>query len=446
MMLAGITVTSMAQSQFKKLPSLGINFVLKDMNTAILIDNTSLSDVLSNHQWTKIKDMYPGVSMTYAVGLTNHLDFMTNLGASFVKYPFSYSTGIPHPTESKFLLESDANLVIKMFPDNHVLVPYLTAGVGGSMYAGTYFAAYAPVGIGLQLSLGEGVFVNTRFVYNTKVSPLSVNHFNYTIGILSPLVEKKVTVLPPPPPPPPVAIVEKDTDKDGVPDSKDKCPDVPGATRLNGCPVADTDGDGINDDNDKCPSVKGLPKFDGCPVPDRDKDGINDDEDKCPDVAGVARYQGCPVPDRDKDGINDEEDRCPDVPGVKENGGCPEIQTQLNRASAHVYFATNGTKVLAKSYPELNRAVDLMKQYPHVQVTIEGHTDATGTDQINDALSQKRAESVKDYLVSQGIDAARLTAIGYGSKKPIADNKTAEGRALNRRVVMMGDGTAHLQP
>jgi OOP family OmpA-OmpF porin len=443
--VTGLALAAMAQvpGSYKKRPSLGLNFVLKDMTTADLIDHSSLSSVLSNNQWTKIGDMFPGMGLSFASGVSEKVDFLANLTASFVKYPFAYKTGVTSPSDSKFLLESDANIVLKLVSDKYTVVPYLSAGIGASMYAGTYFAAYAPVGLGLQINLGEGTFVNTRFVYNTKVSPLSTNHFNYTIGVLSALKDKPVLVAPPPPPPPPV--VEKDADNDGIVDSRDKCPTVPGTAKYDGCPVPDTDGDGINDENDKCPTVKGLPKYDGCPVPDRDKDGVNDDEDKCPDVAGVARYQGCPVPDRDKDGVNDEEDKCPDVPGVKENAGCPEIQTQLNRASANVYFATNGTKVLAKSYPELNRAVDLMKQYPHVQVTIEGHTDATGNDKINDPLSQKRAESVKDYLVSQGIDAGRLTATGYGSKRPIADNKTAKGRALNRRVVMTGDGTANLK-
>ncbi len=441
LMAVGFVAASFAQTpvSYKKRPSLGLNFVLKDMYTANLIDHSSISDVLSKGQWTPIGQMSPGLSLTYLNGLTEKIDFMANLGGTFLKYPFSYNSGVAMPSDSKFLMELDANVNLKLLSDKYVVVPYLSFGVGASMYAGTYFAAYAPMGLGLQVGLGEGTYLNTRFVYNAKVSALSINHFNYTIGIASPLKEKKELVVPPPPPPPPPApVVEADTDNDGIVDSKDKCPAVAGIAKYDGCPVPDTDGDGINDENDKCISVKGLPKYDGCPVPDTDKDGINDEEDKCPTVAGVARYQGCPIPDKDGDGINDEEDKCPDVKGVRENAGCPEIQTQLTKTSRSVFFATNGTTVLAKSFPALNEAVALMKQYPHVAINIEGHTDITGNDKINKPLSQKRAEAVKAYLVKQGIEESRLTATGYGSDKPIADNKTVKGRAENRRVEMFG--------
>jgi len=439
---AGLFAQEPAPFSYKKRPSLAINFFLKDMKTADLIDHTSLVSVLGKNQWTPINEMSPGLGIQYFQGLSERLDFMGGLGGSYVKYPFSYYTGVPSSTESRFLLEGSANLHVKLLSDKYFLVPYFSIGLGASMYSGTYFAAYMPTGLGLQFNLGEEVFVNTVWGYNAKISSFATNHLTYSIGISSPLKDKPapVAIAPPPPPAPPV--VEKDTDGDGIVDSKDKCPNAAGTAKYDGCPVPDTDGDGINDENDKCPTVKGLAKYDGCPVPDRDKDGINDDEDKCPDVAGVARYQGCPIPDKDGDGINDEEDRCPDVAGVKENSGCPEIQTKLNKESRSVFFATNSDKLLAKSFPALNEAVDLMKKYPHVKVTIEGHTDATGNDKINKPLSQKRADAVKAYLVKQGIDESRLSSIGYGSTKPIADNKTAKGRAENRRVVMTGDGTA----
>ncbi len=442
MITVGLATVSFAQvpTSYKKRPSLGMNFFMKDMQTAILVDNTSLSNVLSKNQWTKLKDMSPGLGFTYFDGLTEHLDFMANIGGSYVRYPFSFRSGVSAPNDAKFLLETSASLNVKLLTDKHTVVPYLSFGIGASMYMGTYFAAYAPMGAGLQVKLYEETFLFSNFTYNTKVSSLSVNHLNYSIGFASPLTDKKaapVVVAPPPPPPPPPA----DTDGDGVIDKNDKCPTVAGLAKYDGCPVPDTDGDGINDENDKCPTVKGVAKYNGCPVPDKDNDGINDDEDKCPDVAGVARYQGCPIPDRDKDGINDEEDKCPDVLGVRENSGCPEIQKKLTAQSGSVYFATNKSVILAKSNKALDSAVALMKEYAHVNVTIEGHTDATGNDKINIPLSQSRADAIKTYLVNKGIDAGRLTATGYGSSKPIASNKTAAGRAQNRRVVMTGDGT-----
>lgn len=205
--------------------------------------------------------------------------------------------------------------------------------------------------------------------------------------------------------------------------------------------MPDTDGDGINDDNDKCPTVKGLAKYNGCPVPDTDKDGINDEEDKCPTVPGVARYNGCPVPDTDKDGVNDEEDKCPTVPGVKENNGCPVIKEEVVKkvaASAKkIFFATGSSKLLAKSFKSLNDVAAILKEDAALKLDIEGHTDNTGSDKVNLPLSQKRAQSVYDYLTTKGgIDAGRLSHEGFGSSKPVADNKTAKGRGLNRRVEM----------
>ena len=430
---------SQTLTSYKKTPTLSVNFFLKDMQTANLIDHTSLSSVLNNKQWPKTKDMSPGLALQYFEGLTEHIDFMGSLGGSFVKYPFSYYSGVTSPTESKFLLETSANLNFKLLTDNYFMVPYFTLGLGASMYNGAYFAAYVPTGLGLQLNLGEGTFVNTVFGYNAKISPLSTNHLTYSIGISSPLKDKKapeVLVTPPPPPPPAPVVAEKDTDGDGIVDSKDKCPTVAGTAKYDGCPVPDRDGDGINDENDKCPDVKGLAKYNGCPVPDRDKDGIADDEDKCPDVPGVARYQGCPIPDKDNDGVNDEEDKCPNEPGTKANNGCPEIQAKISELAKSVYFTTGGAIVTFKAYKPLNEVTDILKKYPTTALSVEGHTDNTGSAAVNKILSQKRAESIKAYFVKQGIDAGRITATGYGSEQPIGDNKTAEGRAQNRRVEM----------
>lgn len=438
----GLSAGLFAQTMisYKKRPTLSVNFFLKDMRTADLIDHTSLGSVLNLGQWTKVRDMSPGLALQYFEGLSEHVDFMGNLSGSFTKYPFAFTSGVAASTDSRFLLETSASLNIKLLTDNHFMVPYFTLGVGAFMYRGTYFGAYVPTGLGLQFNLGEGTFVHTLFGYNAKISNLAVNHLNYSIGIGSPIKDKKeppVVVAPPPPPPP---VVEKDTDGDGIVDSKDKCPTVPGVAKYDGCPVPDTDGDGINDDNDLCPTVKGLAKYNGCPIPDRDHDGINDEEDKCPDVAGVARYQGCPIPDRDHDGINDEEDKCPDVPGVKENFGCPlvkeEVVRKVNTSAKNIFFQSNSAKLLPKSFKALNDVAAVLKEDAALKLDIEGHTDSTGGDKINVPLSKARAKSVYDYITSQGVDASRLSSEGYASSQPIAPNKTVAGRALNRRVVM----------
>jgi outer membrane protein OmpA-like peptidoglycan-associated protein len=228
--------------------------------------------------------------------------------------------------------------------------------------------------------------------------------------------------LPPAPP--------KDTDGDGIYDSLDACPTVPGLAQFKGCP--DTDKDGIQDSEDKCPTVPGLAKYQGCPIPDTDKDGLNDEEDKCPTVPGLARYQGCPIPDTDGDGVNDEEDRCPDVPGVPELKGCPRIDFQ----ASDVTFASGKAVLTTSGKKELDVVADFLNKNTGVKVSIEGHTDNTGTDKVNQPLSEKRAAAAKAYLVSKGVSADRMVTSGFGSSQPVADNKTAAGRQKNRRVEM----------
>ncbi len=237
-----------------------------------------------------------------------------------------------------------------------------------------------------------------------------------------------------PPPPPAVAEQPKDTDGDGVLDKEDACPDVAGLKIFKGCP--DTDGDGVADKDDACPAAPGPKVFNGCP--DSDGDGIADKDDKCAYVPGIAKYGGCPVPDKDKDGVPDEEDNCPEVAGVAANKGCPEIQVDAIRkvavAAQNILFTPGKATLLKQSSKPLNDVIDILNQYPDLKLNVEGHTDNTGDAAKNQALSQARAEAVKTYMAAKGIAESRMTANGFGQDKPSADNKTAAGRAKNRRV------------
>lgn len=211
----------------------------------------------------------------------------------------------------------------------------------------------------------------------------------------------------------------------------------------------DTDADGVADETDKCPTVAGLAKYFGCPATDTDKDGINDDEDKCPNQPGVARYEGCLIPDADGDGVNDEKDKCPTEAGPITNAGCPVkeevkivspvaevIKKEVDNAAKNIFFETGKATLLKKSFAALTDMVAMLKENESVSLAIEGHTDNTGAAKTNAILSQNRANAVLNYLVKNGIDKARLTATGFGSAKPVATNKTAAGRAQNRRVVI----------
>jgi outer membrane protein OmpA-like peptidoglycan-associated protein len=229
-----------------------------------------------------------------------------------------------------------------------------------------------------------------------------------------------------------------DKDGDGIADKDDKCPNEPGSITNQGCPVRDSDKDGIPDDQDKCPAVAGVARYNGCPIPDTDKDGINDEEDRCPTIPGVARYYGCPVPDTDNDGVNDEEDKCPLVPGTKENNGCPaikqEIVEKVNYAARRIQFEKAKAKLLPQSLTVLDEVVKILKENPELKVTIEGHTSNSGIYEENMKLSWQRANRVKEYFVSKGIETNRMDTQGYGPNKPLNKGRTSAEKALNRRV------------
>lgn len=225
-----------------------------------------------------------------------------------------------------------------------------------------------------------------------------------------------------------------DSDGDGIEDRRDACPDTAGLAQFDGCP--DTDGDGIPDPEDDCPTVAGLPALNGCP--DADGDGVADQDDECPNEAGPVENNGCPFEDRDGDGVLDKDDECPDTAGTAANNGCPEPTaeaiSELNEYSNTVLFDLNKATIRSESEEALQAIADIMEEYSNTIFHIEGHTDSTGSDQYNLQLSKERAASVREWLVSNGVPANRLTSEGYGESRPISSNNTASGRQENRRV------------
>ena len=222
-----------------------------------------------------------------------------------------------------------------------------------------------------------------------------------------------------------------DTDGDGIEDSKDECPNDKGLLALNGCP--DSDGDGVADNEDLCPNVKGIKEYKGCP--DTDGDGIIDSEDSCPTVKGILEMKGCP--DSDGDGVADKDDNCPNVAGPIENKGCPLKQKrnidELMKKKKLV-CETGKNDITAASKIVLQEIAQVLKEEPTWTIEFAGHTDNVGEAAMNLQLSKKRSETVRNLLISYGVEASRIKANYFGETKPIADNNTPEGRTKNRRI------------
>lgn len=232
-----------------------------------------------------------------------------------------------------------------------------------------------------------------------------------------------------------------DADGDGVFDEEDQCSGTPAGVAVDamGCRL-DTDGDGVFDEDDRCADTPADVAVDGsgCRL-DGDGDGVFNEDDACADTPlGVAvDASGCRV-DTDGDGVFDEDDACGATePGVAVDArGCPQLfepETTVVVLEG-VTFEVGSDVLTAAATRVLDRVAASLIGSPDLRVRVSGHTDSTGSRAFNMRLSQERAESVMGYLVAQGVDADRLVAVGYGPDRPVADNSTSAGRAMNRRV------------
>jgi OmpA-OmpF porin, OOP family len=252
----------------------------------------------------------------------------------------------------------------------------------------------------------------------------------------------------------------KDRDRDGVPDARDGCPDIPDvpgqpplSIDLPGCPraQADADSDGVADNVDACREVRGFTSRDraanGCPL-DSDLDGVNDPDDACPLLAGkpnlLPSQRGCPPPAAELVSVK-EISGCSDPrdPFAARNGGCldapatPMVRITRERVMIldRIDFEANATIFARGSELVLAAIRDALVQNPQLmRVVVEGHTDNRGVAETNLELSQARAQAVVNWLVDHGIHAQRLSAVGYGALHPLVSNETEDGRRTNRRV------------
>ena len=354
-----------------------------------------------------------------------------------------YEVGFGGTKEQIFLYRG--SLLVHLAPPTWVVRPFLLGGFGGAtlipqdasiVFGDTDSALHA--GLGIKIALGD--YVGLRFEGRVYAPPaflsksitvgnetgfhgpdweaLGTLYFNFgEVETIEKIViqEKRVVVEKK------VAGPNLDPDGDGIAGRADKCPNVAedkdGFEDEDGCPDDDNDGDKIPDVKDKCPdkaeTVNGIDDEDGCPEIDSDGDGILGSKDKCPDEAET------------KNGYKDD-DGCPDElpPAIKKFTGVIE----------GIKFKSGRSTLLPGSYALLDRAVDVLKQYPEIRLEISGHTDSRGKADKNRDLSQARADAVKTYFIARGIDANRLTSIGYGSEKPVAENSSDSGRAQNRRT------------
>lgn len=416
-------------------------------------------------------------------GIRGGYNFTKNIGIEAL-YDYVTRTDAKNGSATDISLHRFGGQALYHFMPDEKFVPYLAAGLSGVSFRDRSSAVNTKTNGAFDYGVGAKYFLNDDIALRGdirhilyRVNGVSMSNVETTLGLYfqlgevipaakpiaapapAPAPEPVKVVAAPAPPPEPVKVVAPpapapvpvpvviaapvDSDKDGVPDEQDKCPNTPAGVVVDasGCPV-DSDKDGVADYLDKCPATPAGVAVDatGCPV-DSDKDGVADYLDKCPNtpVGVIVDAVGCPV-DTDKDGVADYLDKCPNTATgivVDANGCAIEAAKKFcdKPSVIEISFDANKADVKAKFHAELDKIGAFLKEFPKASGTIEGHTDADGSKEANLKLSQARAESVRNYITSKfGIDGSRIAAKGYGSAKPVASNKSASGKAKNRRI------------
>lgn len=392
----------------------------------------------------------PELYLSRYLSPTFDLKLKSNLGA--------YNSSL---TSNLDLAAAFLDLRAKLPGEEKKLTPYLFAGPGYLADNSTHGINFN-AGLGGKIKVGENssFYAEAGYIYGIETiraaKPVRDDIWKITVGLefnlgktidtdLDGVSDKKDQC---PDTPPGVEVDEKgcpiDLDKDGVPDYLDECPDVEGLPVLNGCP--DIDRDGVADKNDECPEIAGLPSLKGCP--DSDMDGITDADDKCPETPAGWKVDetGCPI-DSDKDGLADSEDDCPNEFGPKSNKGCPVKEPEVKKEITPeqvivqkinvtpVHFVSDKTYLTDYSKANVDKLVITLNGDKEFKVNIFGYADSIGPDDYNFKLSEKRVETVIEYLLSKGISKERIIhQKAFGETKPVASNSTEEGRLKNRRV------------
>ena len=391
-------------------------------------------------------------------------------------------------SETRFLLGGDLewvampNLIFSVAGQTETRMSKLDAIGAEYSYAAAGFAAHGDDGIFFAVNFQKSLPANRPFrTYNVAV-PEGVYTFDARYQPRLALVANLGWS---------GSLVAEDSDKDGMPDKEDLCPhepeDVDNFQDMDGCPEIDNDGDSIADALDKCPieqedrdsfqdddgcpetdndkdgladgvdkcandaeDMDGFEDYDGCPELDNDKDGVPDAADKCSSIAedmdSFEDTDGCPEPDNDQDKIPDINDKCPNEPesynGFEDGDGCPDMsRSMLNsvplekRTVLHgIHFLGNSSEVLPESFPALDTLAERIRAIPGLMVEVRGYWDAAGAELEGFRNSEMRANAVRKYLVSKGVESNQVLARGMGGRDPIDNNKTAMGRQRNRRI------------
>lgn len=390
LLLTIISMTAFSQFALNRHPStLGIGVTLYDFKK-----KSTSKDV---------NTLNPGLSLTYLKGITNRLDIQADLTGSF---PDSTAKN-ESSRDQLFLSQASTSIRFRFLNVRNVFQPFFLTGAGLSNHNNN-LSSYILAGPGIEFRY-KNIYLHFYGRYHFSLSKSLNNHFLYSIGIAglisqprkhrSKLIIANSIELP----------KALDGDNDGITDSIDRCPKVPGLSRFNGCP--DTDGDGIPDYDDQCLTIPGTIKYHGCTTPDTDGDGTNEEQDHCLNFTGPKTNHGCPVIVKD-------------------------MTDSINLAASNIFFKTGSFELLPYSFTALDNLVRILTENKTINLIIEGHTDNVGSQMNNQKLSENRAKTVAQYLSNKGIEKSRLKAIGFGREKPIATNDTEGGRAKNRRVAL----------
>lgn len=331
--------------------------------------------------------------------------------------------------------------------------PFLFSGLQGNLRKGNAFFSM-PIGIGARyMVMNNGGMILAQVGYGLGLTQRMRNNISYSWGVYVDLKKKKEGIAR-------NGEVFQDTDKDGIIDSQDKCPNEFGLLSNNGCPINDKDNDGVADEKDKCPNEFGPADNNGCPIIDRDKDGVGDMFDKCPELPGPVSNDGCPLSDRDKDGIDDKNDKCPDIAGSPINMGCPIEEAKVANKDEYngpiwiregnhfrsitgdslkyvIYFDFDNSNLVQASFNLLSDVNQFLRKNNNWECSMEGHTDLEGDPEYNQDLSLKRAKTAKQYLISYGIKANKISTTGYGKTRPVIATFQEDLAWMNRRVEVL---------